>query len=397
MLHEQALQAGQAVDRRQPDVPRQPDRPDIVGEQAVQPVGHRHQCDIVGPPPAFVARQRRERAIVEAEPPVVDHDLGQRRDIAQSEIEALAGDRMDGVGGVADQGEAAVDIAVGMEQPNRIAPAPAQDPHGAVPIAETTLHFRAERRIGQPQHGRRMFCPLRPDNGRAMGAVRRIGHRQDGERARGQEPLMGNAVMRRFVPHGADDAVLGIAPLGGGDPGLGAQEGICPVRSDDQRRGQNRPVLQCQFGDRIARGQTLRPGRRQDANFGRSLQQRRQPLADGAVLHDPAERSAVQRLTEIPVVVVQEQRRRAIGNADVQDRLGRVLDLPPQADLSQQPVGRIGDRRGPSVIGHCGHRRQRRPVDQRNRKPALRQGQRQGAADHAAADDDDIGRCFSPV
>ena len=42
VLHEQALQAGQAVDRRQPDVPRQPDRCDIVGEQAVQPVGHRH-------------------------------------------------------------------------------------------------------------------------------------------------------------------------------------------------------------------------------------------------------------------------------------------------------------------------------------------------------------------
>ena len=44
--------------------------------------------------------------MVEAEPPVVDDDLGQRRNVAQPEIEALAGDRMNRMGRVADQGEA---------------------------------------------------------------------------------------------------------------------------------------------------------------------------------------------------------------------------------------------------------------------------------------------------
>ena len=106
-----------------PRIPRQPDRPDIVRKQAVQPVGHGHQADIVGAPPAFVALQGRQPAMIQAEPPVVDRDLGERRDVAQSQIEALAGNRMDGVGRVADQGEARSDIALGMEQPQRIAPA----------------------------------------------------------------------------------------------------------------------------------------------------------------------------------------------------------------------------------------------------------------------------------
>ena len=225
-----------------------------------------------------------------------------------------------------------------------------------------------------------------------MGAVRRVGHRQDGERAGGQEPLVGDAVMGFVMADGADDPVLGIAPLRGGDPGLAAQQGLGPVRRDNQRRCQNGAVGERQFGDRVSRLQALGPGRRHDLHIRRSFEQGGKALPDRTVFDDPAEGGAVQRAAELPVVVVQEQRRGAVGDADIQDRLGGVLDFPPQADLRQEPLRRIGDRRGPAVIGRGGERRQRRPVDQGDGEPAGRQRQRQRAADHAPADDDDVGR-----
>ena len=85
--------------------------------------------------------------MVEAEPPVVDDDFCQRRNVAQPEIEALAGDRMDRMRRVADERETRADIAFGMQHPQRIAPAVAQHPQGAVPVAEPALHLAAERRV----------------------------------------------------------------------------------------------------------------------------------------------------------------------------------------------------------------------------------------------------------
>ena len=83
-----------------------PQRREIVGEQPVQHVGGDAHLHRVEAPPALVALQHVERADVLAEPVGLDHRLGQRRRILEAEIEALAGDRVDAVRGVADQREA---------------------------------------------------------------------------------------------------------------------------------------------------------------------------------------------------------------------------------------------------------------------------------------------------
>ena len=82
------------------------ERPEIVGEEAVQHVGRDAHLERVVAPPALVAPQHLERADVEPEPVRVDDRLGQRRGVAKAEIEALPGDRMDAVRGVAEQREA---------------------------------------------------------------------------------------------------------------------------------------------------------------------------------------------------------------------------------------------------------------------------------------------------
>ena len=64
----QAAQRRQAMDGRETDVAREPQRPDVVGEQAVEQVGRRHHGKIVGSAPARVALQRVGGADVEAEP-----------------------------------------------------------------------------------------------------------------------------------------------------------------------------------------------------------------------------------------------------------------------------------------------------------------------------------------
>ena len=73
----------------------------------------------VEPPPALVAFEHRGRADVEAEAIRLDDGLGQRRNVAEAEIEALAGDRVDAVGGIADQRQALGDEGARQRQAER--------------------------------------------------------------------------------------------------------------------------------------------------------------------------------------------------------------------------------------------------------------------------------------
>ena len=70
------------------------------------------------PAPALIALQHVRRAEIEAEPRRIDDHFGQRRDVLQSHIEPLAGDRMDDVRGVADQRDALGDERTGDEKPS---------------------------------------------------------------------------------------------------------------------------------------------------------------------------------------------------------------------------------------------------------------------------------------
>ena len=69
--------------------------------------------------PALVALEDRERADVETQAVRLDDGLGERRDVAKAEIEALTGDRVDAVRGVAGEREARLDEGARQRQPER--------------------------------------------------------------------------------------------------------------------------------------------------------------------------------------------------------------------------------------------------------------------------------------
>ena len=94
-------------------------RADVVGEQPVQDVGRHAHLHRVEAPPALVALQHVERADILAEPVGLDDRFGQRRGILEAEIEALAGNRVDAVRGVARQREARPDEIARQRQPER--------------------------------------------------------------------------------------------------------------------------------------------------------------------------------------------------------------------------------------------------------------------------------------
>ena len=101
----------------------------------------------------------------------VDHRLGQRRHVAIAEVEALARDRMDAVGGIADKRQARLDEAARHRQAEREGLRRVDHPHGAEAMAEAPLQFDGEgERIALDQplghfrrlrpHQRRLPAPL---------------------------------------------------------------------------------------------------------------------------------------------------------------------------------------------------------------------------------------------
>ena len=207
MAHEEALEGRQAVDGGETQVAHQAHGRHVVREQPVEAVGRRQQGHRVQPPPALIARQHVGRAQVEAEAPGLDQHLGQRGHVAQSQVEALAGDGVHGVGGLAHQGKAAVHVALGIEQREGIVPARPHHLERTQVVAETLRDLALETGLVERQHRRRQLLALGPHQGRA---VAREG--EDGEGARRQKTLLSDAAVGARVGDGADDAALAVTP-----------------------------------------------------------------------------------------------------------------------------------------------------------------------------------------
>ena len=108
--------------------------------------------------------------------------------------------------------------------------------------------------------------------------------------------------------------------------------------------------------------------------------------ADMPVLDDEAQGVVAHGL----VVVVQEERRVVVGDADLQDRLGVRRERGPEADAVQHPLGAERDGGDPPV--ECGilHRLGRRAVDDDRLDPGAAERDPEGEPDEAAARDDDV-------
>ena len=113
-------------------------------------------------------------------------------------------DRVDGVGRIADECQAPVDGALGQQQRQGIAPAPADRPEIPQAGAEAAGHLGGEGVSVEGHHGGRQVAALGPDDGGtvgpAAGPVLAVDHGQHGEGARGQEVLVGNAAVRAWCP-----------------------------------------------------------------------------------------------------------------------------------------------------------------------------------------------------
>ena len=116
-----------------------------------------------------------------------------------------------------------------------------------------------------------------------------------------------------------------------------------------------------------------------------------QGAPDHAVLDHVAERS----LAELPVVEVEEERRVAVGDPDLQDRLGLGRHAAPHADRLEGALGGVGDGAGAAVEGPVQHRSRRGAIDQRHPQPGAGQSAAERQPHQAAADDEHVGAFFA--
>ena len=119
MAHEEALQRWQTIDGGETEIAGEAQWCQIVGEEAVQAVGHGDEQQGIDPPPALVILQHIRRADIEAEAPGIGDHLRQGRHVPEPQIESLPGDGMDRMGRIAHQCQAMIGIARRMDEAQR--------------------------------------------------------------------------------------------------------------------------------------------------------------------------------------------------------------------------------------------------------------------------------------
>src|SRR5690606_32418998 len=214
---EEVLQLGQAIYDTEAEIALGAERPEIVREQAVQDVGGRAHLEGIEAAPELVALQHVDRADVLAETIRLDDHFGKGCCIAEAEIEALAGDRMDAVCGIASQREARLDEVAGERQPEREGTRLVEDADLAELVAEAGFELGLENDLVFLNKALGVFRPCVPDNRRAVAALFVVGERQDRERACREKMLLGAAPMRALMRDGADDAGLAVFPVDSAD------------------------------------------------------------------------------------------------------------------------------------------------------------------------------------
>ena len=101
-LRERSFQEREPIDGGQPGVAQRPEPGVGRPEQPHQPVGDRlHGQHRFGPPPGKPFEQHRRARIGRGT--AFGQDCGQRLDVAEPQVDALPGQRMDAMRGVADQ------------------------------------------------------------------------------------------------------------------------------------------------------------------------------------------------------------------------------------------------------------------------------------------------------
>src|SRR5262249_11539758 len=119
LLDEELLQPWHSLHQAEPDVTDRSHRTEVVGEQAVKHVRGDAHLNGVEAAPAFVVFEHIERADIPAEPIGIYNGLGESCGILEAEVQALPGDRMDAMRGIAGQGETRLDEGAGKREAER--------------------------------------------------------------------------------------------------------------------------------------------------------------------------------------------------------------------------------------------------------------------------------------
>ncbi len=293
----------------------------------------------------------------------VGQHLGERRHVAQAQIEPLSGNGMNAVGGIADEGQPGRHIGARQMERQRVGPARPHRTRRAQIVSETRRHRIGEGSIVHIEVIGGHLLGLRPHQG---GAVAR--HGQDGERTGGQEIFLRNAVMGALMLDRGDDAGLAVAPGHGLDARPLPQARAPPVGGETDggthsraggEGGIDMPGFEFRSRDH-RRGDQSQAGRGADHGLLGE--------ADMAVLDQMAERAP----PEFAVVEMQEEgggrppveraHGAAVGHQNVVDGLGVGRQMGPQAQRLQHPAGRESHCRDPSVEPGFHHFRRIEPV-----------------------------------
>ena len=251
----------------------------------------------------------------------------------QAEIQALAGDRVDVVGGIADERDARADKRAGKEHLQRPRLTRTIEPDRAKPATDAAVDLGQEAIVRQRHNAPGDRLVLAPGN---AGAV--AGKRQQRKRSAGQEMLHGAATVGLVVGDRDRDAMLAIGPADGADAGKLAHARVAAFGADQQARGQRAAIAE---GDRhiiraSAIGRDLATG--EDRDLGpcgdRRCQRRQQP----SVGHNAGGRLAI-----VERVVIGEMNgppaslQRAVGDLDRNDWFGLSGNSRPDAECREKP------------------------------------------------------------
>src|SRR6478735_3978360 len=382
---EQAFQRRRAIDQAQPDVTHGAQQRRLVGKKQVQRIGgepHRHGVE---PPPALVAVEHVGLPDIDTEPGRIDDYLGKRGDVLQAHIEPLPRDRVNHMGGVADQRQPLADKGAGDEIAERKRARFVERVDLAEMQAKVAFKFAVKLVFVQANDARGLAAFLGPYQRRPPSC-----QRQNRKRTCGKEMLFGAAVMVALVPDRHHDAGLIIVPAMGGDAGTFAQFRARAVGRDQQARLDLPAVRQCHV-DSVGAGDKIsyRGGREFDAFGFRARNQHVDQIAvfdhmrEGFAGFDIARKGQEHRAGGVVQL--------GVGDDHVENRLCLACDRLPCADRIEQPAAcrhncgraRIAARpRGQRWVGHDYGNVRAEALTQRQGE---RQARQRTAGDHYAS------------
>lgn len=154
-------------------------------------MGHGDQHPRIDTAPAGVDRQGCTGTRTKPESRHVGQDLGEHGRIPDAKIEPLAGNGMNGMGGITHQGQPAAGQPVGDHQRKMMVEDRSRHLQRSQKVAEPPRQFLCEHAVVKFEHPSRNVPVLGPHDG---GAIPR--QRQNGEGTTGKETLVGDTVVR---------------------------------------------------------------------------------------------------------------------------------------------------------------------------------------------------------